>query len=78
MCFFNRLSRSYSNGKRNYQKCKYNKSSLIGTGSYVKQLSIFANSKIKKESTVSVIDNEKHRTVKGYMWCVRDALHGSV
>ena len=30
------------------------------------------------ESTVPVIDNEKHRTVKGYMWCVRDALHGSV
>ncbi len=30
------------------------------------------------ESTIPVIDNEKHRTVKGYMWCVRDALHGSV
>jgi transposase len=30
------------------------------------------------ESTTPVIDNEKHRTVKGYMWCVRDALHGSV
>ena len=30
------------------------------------------------ESTVPVINNEKHRTVKGYMWCVRDALHGSV
>ena len=30
------------------------------------------------ESTIPVIDNEKHRAVKGYMWCVRDALHGSV
>ncbi len=30
------------------------------------------------ESTVPVIDNETHRAVKGYMWCVRDALHGSV
>lgn len=30
------------------------------------------------ESTVPVINNEKHRTVKGYMWCVRDALHGFV
>ena len=30
------------------------------------------------ESTIPVIDNGKHRTVKGYMWCVRDALHGSV
>ena len=30
------------------------------------------------ESTVPVIDNEKHRTVKGYMWCVRDALHGAI
>lgn len=23
------------------------------------------------ESTLPVIDNEKHRAVKGYMWCVR-------
>lgn len=30
------------------------------------------------ESTVPVINNEKHRTVKGYMWCVRDALQGCV
>ena len=30
------------------------------------------------ESVIPVIDNEKHRAVKGYMWCVRDALHKSV
>lgn len=28
------------------------------------------------ESTVPVIDNEKHRTVKGYMWAVLDVLSG--
>lgn len=30
------------------------------------------------ESTIPVIDNEKHRATKGYMWRVRDALHGLV
>ena len=30
------------------------------------------------ESTLPVIDNEKHRAVKGYMWAVRDALGGNV
>ena len=30
------------------------------------------------ESTLPVIDNEKHRAVKGYMWAVRDALTGDV
>ena len=30
------------------------------------------------ESTLPVIDNEKHRAVKGYMWAVRDAIGGSV
>ena len=30
------------------------------------------------ESTLPVIDNEKHRAVKGYMWAVRDAVGGSV
>lgn len=30
------------------------------------------------ESTLPVIDNEKHRAVKGYMWAVRDAVVGSV
>lgn len=30
------------------------------------------------ESTLPVIDNEKHRAVKGYMWVVRDALRGLV
>ncbi len=30
------------------------------------------------ESTVPIIDNEKHRTVKGYMWCVRDAVAGNL
>ena len=30
------------------------------------------------ESTLPVIDNEKHRAVKGYMWAVRDALGGGV
>lgn len=30
------------------------------------------------ESTIPVIDNEKHRAIKGYIWCVRDALQGSV
>ena len=30
------------------------------------------------ESTLPVIDNDKHRAVKGYMWVVRDAVGGSV
>ena len=30
------------------------------------------------ESTLPVIDNEKHRAVKGYMWVVRDANSGNV
>lgn len=30
------------------------------------------------ESTLPVIDNEKHRAVKGYMWAVRDAIRGLV
>ena len=30
------------------------------------------------ESTLPVIDNEKHRAVKGYIWCVRDVLTGLV
>ena len=30
------------------------------------------------ESTLPVIDNEKHRAVKGYIWCVRDAINGGV
>lgn len=30
------------------------------------------------ESTLPVIDNEKHRAVKGYVWAVRDAVGGSV
>ena len=30
------------------------------------------------ESTLPVIDNEKHRAVKGYIWCVRDVLTGQV
>ena len=30
------------------------------------------------ESTIPVIDNEKRKTRKGYMWCVRDVLGGSV
>lgn len=30
------------------------------------------------ESVVPVIDNEKHRTRKGYEWCVRDAVTGDV
>ena len=30
------------------------------------------------ESTLPVIDNEKHRAVKGYMWAVRNALTGDV
>lgn len=30
------------------------------------------------ESTLPVIDNEKHRAVKGYIWAVRDALCGDV
>lgn len=29
------------------------------------------------ESTLPVIDSEKHRAVKGYMWAVRDAVGGS-
>ena len=30
------------------------------------------------ESTLPVIDNEKHRAVKGYIWAVRDAVCGVV
>lgn len=30
------------------------------------------------ESTVPVIDNEKSKTRKGYMWCIRDVLGGAV
>ena len=30
------------------------------------------------ESTLPVIDNEKHRAVKGYVWAVRDAVWGDV
>ncbi|MBE6225120.1 MAG: IS66 family transposase [Bacteroidales bacterium] len=30
------------------------------------------------ESTLPVIDNEKHRAVKGYVWAVRDAVSGDV
>ena len=30
------------------------------------------------ESTLPVIDNEKHRAVKGYIWAVRDAVYGDV
>ncbi|MBO4416786.1 MAG: IS66 family transposase [Bacteroidales bacterium] len=30
------------------------------------------------ESTLPVIDNEKHRAVKGYMWAVRNAIGGDV
>ena len=30
------------------------------------------------ESTLPVIDNEKHRAVKGYVWAVRDAISGDV
>lgn len=30
------------------------------------------------ESVVPVIDNEKHKTRKGYEWCVRDGLTGSL
>ena len=30
------------------------------------------------ESTLPVIDNEKHRAVKGYIWVVRDAISGDV
>lgn len=30
------------------------------------------------ESTLPVIDNEKHRAVKGYVWAVRDAVCGDV
>ena len=30
------------------------------------------------ESTLPVIDNEKHRAVKGYIWAVRDAVSGDV
>lgn len=29
------------------------------------------------ESTVPVIDNEKHKTRKGYEWCVRDGITGA-
>lgn len=28
------------------------------------------------ESSVPIIDNDKHRARKGYMWCVRDAIEG--
>lgn len=30
------------------------------------------------ESTVPVIDNEKKRTRKGYLWCVRDGIEGQL
>ena len=30
------------------------------------------------ESTLPVIDNERHRAVKGYVWVVRDAIKGDV
>ena len=30
------------------------------------------------ESTIPVIDNEKSKTRKGYMWCIRDVLGGAV
>lgn len=30
------------------------------------------------ESIIPVIDNEKHKTRKGYLWCVRDGLTGAV
>lgn len=30
------------------------------------------------ESTEPVIDNEKHKTRKGYVWCVRDGITGDV
>lgn len=30
------------------------------------------------ESVIPVIDNEKHRTRKGYEWCVRDGVSGDV
>ncbi len=30
------------------------------------------------ESVIPVMDNEKHRTRKGYQWCVRDAITGDV
>ncbi len=30
------------------------------------------------ESTLPVIDNEKHRAIKGYIWCVRDVKGGSM
>ena len=30
------------------------------------------------ESTLPVIDNEKHRAVKGYVWTIRNALNGDV
>ena len=30
------------------------------------------------ESTLMVIDNEKHRAVKGYIWAARDAVCGDV
>lgn len=30
------------------------------------------------ESTVPVIDNERHKTRKGYEWCVLDGLIGDV
>ena len=33
---------------------------------------------IADESTMPIIDNEKHRTEKGYMWCVRDAVEGNL
>lgn len=30
------------------------------------------------ESTVPVIDNDRHRTRKGYLWCVRDGITGAL
>ena len=30
------------------------------------------------ETTVPIIDNEKHRTVKGYLWLVRSMVNGLV
>src|SRR3712207_7908682 len=30
------------------------------------------------ESVIPVIDNEKHKTRKGYEWCLRDGITGDV
>ena len=30
------------------------------------------------ESVIPVIDNEKHKTKKGYEWCLRDVITGDV